>query len=148
MVITMTIELEFIGNLSKTKRYLHIPTCIFKEVYFREGYKCVCWYHKRGSTSHDTFDDALIEAVIQKLVPKAIAEEYYQNKKKALDVLSKFVDSSDEADAKRFRWLLDGNGYFMEENFLCSTQYTKEDQNKARVLIDKEIADQRKALPC
>ena len=28
------------------------------------------------------------------------------------------IDRSDKADAERFRWLLQGNGYFMEEQML------------------------------
>jgi hypothetical protein len=51
------------------------------------------------------------------------------------------VDRSDAADAKRMRWLLDGNGYFMEEERLCGHKPCDEDeQDHARRLIDQEMA--------
>jgi hypothetical protein len=50
------------------------------------------------------------------------------------------VDRSDKADAKRFRWLLKGNGYYMEENFLCGNwEPNSDDQDYARSCIDEEI---------
>lgn len=53
------------------------------------------------------------------------------------------VDRSDAADARRFRWLLNGNGYFMEENSLCGSSPCREgEQDDAREWIDKEIADE------
>lgn len=54
------------------------------------------------------------------------------------------MDKSDSADAARFRWLLDGHGYFMEENYLCGHFPTTEmEQDKARAEIDSAIADRR-----
>ncbi len=51
------------------------------------------------------------------------------------------MDRSESADAKRFRWLLSGNGYFMEENFLCGhAPTTPEEQDKARAEIDEAMA--------
>lgn len=45
-----------------------------------------------------------------------------------------------EADAKRMRWLLDGNGYFMEDSYLCSGAiFDEEDKRKARQMIDSEM---------
>lgn len=47
------------------------------------------------------------------------------------------IDKSDEADAKRMRWLLNGNGYFMEENFLCGHEPVTDDEaDRARAAID------------
>ena len=47
------------------------------------------------------------------------------------------IDRSDTADAKRFRWLLDGNGYFMEEAMLCGHgPCDDKEQDEARVAID------------
>ena len=47
------------------------------------------------------------------------------------------VDSSIEADAMRMRWILNGNGYFMEEWGLCGHAPCDEDeQNAARRAID------------
>jgi hypothetical protein len=50
------------------------------------------------------------------------------------------MDRSDAADAKRFRWLLAGNGYFMEENFLCGHSPCSEtEQDEARAAIDAAL---------
>ena len=47
------------------------------------------------------------------------------------------IDKSDEADAKRMRWLLAGNGYFMEEQMLCGYgTYDEDEQDAARRKID------------
>jgi hypothetical protein len=48
-----------------------------------------------------------------------------------------FVDVSTEADAKRMLWILNGNGYFMEERTLCGhAPCDEEEQNEARREID------------
>lgn len=48
------------------------------------------------------------------------------------------MDRSDAADARRFRWLLAGNGYFMEEEMLCGVAPADEaEQDKARQMIDE-----------
>jgi hypothetical protein len=50
------------------------------------------------------------------------------------------LDRSEEADAARFRWLLAGNGYFMEENYLCGpSRDSPEDQDEARRRIDEAM---------
>lgn len=47
------------------------------------------------------------------------------------------IDTSEAADAARFRWLLDGNGYFMEEEGLCGYSFNNEsDKMDARRKID------------
>ena len=48
------------------------------------------------------------------------------------------VDKSDAADAARMRWLLNGNGYFMEEEGLCGCSPVSKpaDQDYARARID------------
>ena len=47
----------------------------------------------------------------------------------------------DKADAKRFRWLLEGNGYFMEEEWLCGPgRGTEEDKDHARRTIDAAMS--------
>lgn len=43
------------------------------------------------------------------------------------------------ADARRMRFLLDGNGYFMEENILCGHHSDEHDKEEARRYIDGEI---------
>ena len=54
------------------------------------------------------------------------------------------IDKSIEADAKRMRWLLSGNGYFMEEEHLCGYgPCSKCEQNAARQKIDKAIVQDR-----
>lgn len=53
------------------------------------------------------------------------------------------LDVSDAADAKRFRWLLDGNGYFMEENGLCGHGPCDVTEcNTARRKIDEAMRDE------
>jgi hypothetical protein len=49
----------------------------------------------------------------------------------------------DRADAERFRWLIDGNGYFMEEAHLCSYLSSDQDKAEARAAIDKMIEEDR-----
>ena len=50
------------------------------------------------------------------------------------------MDKSDAADAKRFRWLLSGNGYFMEEEMLCGHEPTDEaERDDARAKIDEAM---------
>lgn len=45
-----------------------------------------------------------------------------------------------EADAARFRWLLNGNGYFMEEEGICGHgPYDEQEQNEARAKIDEAM---------
>jgi len=52
------------------------------------------------------------------------------------------IDRSDAADARRFRWLLDGNGYYMEENFLCGHPPTdKSERDDARRRIDADMME-------
>lgn len=53
----------------------------------------------------------------------------------------KTLDRSDEADARRFRWLLAGNGYFLEEEMLCGHEPCSDDeQDKARIAIDEAMS--------
>lgn len=52
------------------------------------------------------------------------------------------VDRSDAADARRMRWLLAGNGYFMEEESLCGPWQPPGDgkeADRARRAIDREM---------
>lgn len=51
------------------------------------------------------------------------------------------VDRSDAADARRLRWMLNGNGYFLEENMLCGHPTDEGGQDLARDLIDQAMAD-------
>lgn len=57
------------------------------------------------------------------------------------------IDRSSIADARRFRWIVDGNGYYLEEAGLCG--HGPGDEDEARQKIDDEIADEavRKAQP-
>jgi hypothetical protein len=53
------------------------------------------------------------------------------------------VNRSDAADAARLRWMLAGNGYFMEEQTLCGHAPQSEgEQDAARALIDAEMRGQ------
>ena len=50
------------------------------------------------------------------------------------------LDKSILADACRFQWLLNSNGYFMEEQFLCGhDDTTEEEQDNARKIIDRKM---------
>lgn len=47
------------------------------------------------------------------------------------------TDRSDAADARRFRWLLEGNGYFLEEANTCGhSPVSDEEKDQARDMID------------
>jgi hypothetical protein len=51
-------------------------------------------------------------------------------------------DRSDAADARRMRWLLAGNGYFMEEESLCGPWQDNTDEkeaDRAREAIDDQM---------
>jgi hypothetical protein len=55
------------------------------------------------------------------------------------------VDRSDAADAKRMRWILNGNGYFMEESMLCGHgSCSEEEQDECRKEIDTAMAAGKK----
>jgi hypothetical protein len=50
------------------------------------------------------------------------------------------LDKSDAADAARFRWLLNGHGYFMEEEHLCGHGPCHEiEQDDTRLAIDSQM---------
>jgi hypothetical protein len=52
------------------------------------------------------------------------------------------VDKSEAADAKRMRWILCGNGYFMEEAHLCGPGPCSEsDKDMARREIDAAMKE-------
>ena len=53
-------------------------------------------------------------------------------------------DTSEAADAARMRWILQGNGYFMEESGLCGSGPCNEDEmNDARSAIDERMTQDR-----
>ncbi len=69
-----------------------------------------------------------------------MAVAFYENASHNLGVRMKRPDRSYKADAERFRWLLKGNGYYMEENSLCGNwDPDSYDQDYARRCIDEEI---------
>lgn len=43
-------------------------------------------------------------------------------------------------DARRYQWICNGNGYYMEEQYLCG--HTNE-KDRADAAIDREIADEQ-----
>jgi hypothetical protein len=49
------------------------------------------------------------------------------------------IDKSEAADAKRMRWILNGRGYFMEEEYLCGHSPCEQEQDEARAKIDEQI---------
>jgi len=44
-------------------------------------------------------------------------------------------------DARRFRWLLDGHGYFMEEEMLCGHDSSDAEKDHARQAIDDAMRE-------
>lgn len=62
------------------------------------------------------------------------------------------VDKSDEADARRFRWLFTRNGYLFEEEFVINFRQipprdlTEEDADKVRLYIDEAMAEHAKSI--
>ncbi len=53
------------------------------------------------------------------------------------------VDDSEEADAARFRWMLEGAGYFMEEEGLCGHgPCSEQEKREARRAIDLRMQGQ------
>lgn len=51
------------------------------------------------------------------------------------------IDRSEAADARRFRWILAGNGFFLEEQMLCGyTPCGDDEQDTARRLIDEAMS--------
>lgn len=69
----------------------------------------------------------------------AIGERIEDLEKKFMPEKSE-VDRSDAADANRFRWLLSGNGYFMEEQMLCGHgSCSLSEQDDARREIDEAM---------
>jgi hypothetical protein len=54
------------------------------------------------------------------------------------------VDESEAADAARFRWILRGHGYFMEEEGLCGhSPCSDNEQRQARLEIDRRMQETR-----
>lgn len=52
------------------------------------------------------------------------------------------IDKTIEADARRFRWILSGHGYFMEERGLCGFRPCSEsEQDEARRAIDEAMRE-------
>jgi len=55
-------------------------------------------------------------------------------------IMPENIDRSVSADAMRFRWLLNGNGYFMEESSLCGHSPCEQaEKDSYRIAIDKEM---------
>jgi hypothetical protein len=68
-------------------------------------------------------------------------------RRKAVDEFFDFMtplDTSNNADAARLRWMLNGNGYFLEEAGLCGRGFGT-DADQARREIDKQMAMERNA---
>jgi hypothetical protein len=52
------------------------------------------------------------------------------------------LDKSDAADAARLRWMLSGNGYFLEEEGLCGHS-SDEETDRGRRAIDRRMEEER-----
>lgn len=49
------------------------------------------------------------------------------------------VDRGDAADAKRLRWIIAGNGYFLEEEMMRGDPKNIREQDRLRRAIDAEM---------
>lgn len=58
-----------------------------------------------------------------------------EQRNRDMDKIRRSLDRSAEADAARFRWIADGNGYILEEWGEPGGQ-SPEEQDEVRVLID------------
>lgn len=68
------------------------------------------------------------------------AQDYLNLCHEALAALQS--SAADKADAERMRWLLSGNGYFMEEEMLCGHgPCSQEEQDDARRKIDAAMLE-------
>ena len=89
--------------------------------------------HKQGHNDDELLTDAAIVTLGNK-----VSELARENERLTAQL------AAQEADAKRMQWILDGNGYFMEENGICGYipdyQYSEEEKNAARRSIDEAMA--------
>tara|TARA_R110001599_G_scaffold100770_1_gene258087 strand:+ start:980 stop:1396 length:417 start_codon:yes stop_codon:yes gene_type:complete len=68
------------------------------------------------------------------------AKKFIEAKKTKGKNVEHDIDISIEADALRMRWLLDGNGYFMEHESLCALKPSSDaEKMNARKLIDQAM---------
>ncbi len=73
---------------------------------------------------------------------KFLMEKGQQRLAEELRAVRRPPDTSEAADAARMRWILQGNGYFMEERGLCGHgTCSKNEMNSARKEIDEQMAE-------
>jgi len=73
---------------------------------------------------------------------KFLVEKGQQRLAEELRTVRRPPDTSEAADAARMRWILQGNGYFMEESGLCGYGPCSENEmNAARKEIDEQMAE-------
>jgi hypothetical protein len=73
---------------------------------------------------------------------KFLIEKGQQRLAEELRAVRRPPDTSEAADAARMRWILQGNGYFMEERGLCGYGICSENEmNGARKEIDEQMAE-------
>ena len=73
---------------------------------------------------------------------KFLVEKGQQRLAEELRAVRRPPDTSEAADAARMRWILQGNGYFMEERGLCGYGTCSENEmNGARKEIDEQMAE-------
>lgn len=80
--------------------------------------------------------------VVEEAVSEADFDAISNEAVKLFDARSSARENLDASDAKRFRWLLAGNGYFMEEEMLCGHgPCSEEEKNEARQKIDEAMIE-------
>ncbi len=87
--------------------------------------------------------DAELAEIKQTILKRSMAGTNSQHLVTRLEEIRRppFVDDSEAADAARFRWMLDGHGYFMEEEGLCGHgPCSEEEARDARRTIDARRA--------
>jgi hypothetical protein len=73
---------------------------------------------------------------------KYLVEKGQQRLAEELRAVRRPPDTSEAADAARMRWILQGNGYFMEERGLCGHgPCSEKEMNGARKEIDEKMAE-------
>jgi hypothetical protein len=72
---------------------------------------------------------------------KFLVEKGQQRLAEELRAVRRPPDTSEAADAARMRWILQGNGYFMEERGLCGPHgpCNEDEMNDARKEIDEQM---------
>lgn len=73
------------------------------------------------------------------MLGQLVRKRMTQGKDEVLACKKANISDTNAAAAGRFRWLLNGNGYFLEEGMLCGHDPDEDEKRMARFLIDIEM---------